>query len=113
MESNRTYPLTEPGVAYGVMQLDRSSGVLRYMAGEPSGAEPLEGMTVWPVAPGEYAVFEATLENVSQVFAEIYGTWLPNSGFERGEGPDLERYGREFGLDNSRFEVLIPIRKPV
>ncbi len=104
----------EPGVSYGVMQLERSSGVLRYMAGEAVSGEvnaPQE-LQLWNVAACDYAVFPANLENVSQVFNHAYANWLPSSGFTRGDAPDLERYGQDFGNQNPNFEVWIPIQKP-
>jgi AraC family transcriptional regulator len=111
--SNRDYRLAEPGMSYGVMQLEGSSGVLRYMAGEavPSEVEPPRDMSLWEVPSSDYAVFPATLQNVSQVFNHAYANWLPSSGFTRGDAPDLERYGQDFGDKNPNFEVWIPIRK--
>jgi AraC family transcriptional regulator len=113
--SDRDYPRAEPGVAYGIMRPDPSGQVLHYMAGEPviGLVYPPAQMQVWSVSSNEYAIFTATLSTVSQVFAEIYGTWFPASGFEHADGPDLERYGAEFSPDNPRFEVLIPIRKKI
>jgi predicted transcriptional regulator YdeE len=110
---NRDYSLAEPGVSYGVMQLDRLSGVLRYMAGEKVGGEvetPPE-MQLWNVPACDYAVFPATLENVSQIFNHAYANWLPSSGLTRGDAPDLERYGQDFGDENPNFEVWIPVKK--
>jgi AraC family transcriptional regulator len=111
--SDRDDLRAEPGVAYGIMRPDVSRPVLHYMAGEPimGLVKPSAQMSVWSVASSEYVIFEATLSTVSQVFAEIYGTWFPASNFEHADGPDLERYGTEFTLDNPRFEVMIPIRK--
>jgi predicted transcriptional regulator YdeE len=107
------FPRAEPGVSYGVMQLERSSGVLRYMAGEAVESEvqamPLD---LWNIPTCDYAVFPANLENVSQVFDDAYANWLPSSGFARGDAPDLERYGQDFGTENPNFEVWVPIKKP-
>jgi AraC family transcriptional regulator len=107
------YLRAEPGVSYGVMQLDGSSGVLRYMAGEPvsSNIEAVQELQLWNVPACDYAVFSANLENVSQVFNHAYANWLPSSGFTRGDAPDLERYGQDFGDKNPNFEVWIPVKK--
>jgi AraC family transcriptional regulator len=111
---NRNYPRVEPGVSYGVMQLDHSSGVLRYMAGEPvsSDVQTPQELSLWNVPACDYAVFPANLENVSQIFNHAYANWLPSSGFTRGDAPDLERYGQDFGDKNPNFEIWIPIKKP-
>jgi AraC family transcriptional regulator len=113
--SDGNFLRAEPGVAYGIMRPDPFRPVLHYMAGEPITGlvKPSAQMSVWSVASSEYVIFEATLSTVSQVFAEIYGTWFPASNFEHADGPDLERYGTAFTLDNPRFEVLVPIRKKI
>jgi predicted transcriptional regulator YdeE len=112
-QPKRDFPRAEPGVAYGVMQLDRSSGVLRYMAGEAVGNEVAAppAMQLWNVPACDYAVFPANLENVSQVFNNAYANWLPSSGLTRGDAPDLERYGQDFGDENTDFEIWIPVLK--
>ncbi len=109
--NNKAIDRAEPGVCYGVMQLDRSSGVLRYMAGESclSNLNIPPDLTLWEVPASSYAIFQANLENVSSIFTEVYSQWLPNSGFTRATGPDLERYGTEFP-ENPNFEIWIPIR---
>lgn len=103
----------EPGVAYGVMELERSSGVLRYMAGEAVSSKVAAptAMQLWNVPACDYAIFAANLENVSQTFNHAYANWLPSSGFARGDAPDLERYGQDFGDESTDFEVWIPIQK--
>jgi predicted transcriptional regulator YdeE len=113
-QPKRDFRLAEPGVSYGVMQLERSSGVLRYMAGEAVSADvnATQELQLWNVPTCEYAVFPANLENVSQVFNHAYANWLPSSGFARGDAPDLERYGQDFGDQNPNFEIWVPIKKP-
>jgi AraC family transcriptional regulator len=107
------FPRAEPGVSYGVMQLDRSSGVLRYMAGEAVTDEvEAQELQLWKIPACDYAVFPANLENVSQVFNHVYANWLPSSGFTRADAPDLERYGQDFGNENTNFEIWIPVKKP-
>ncbi len=113
-QSKPDLPRAEPGVSYGVMQLERSSGVLHYMAGEAVGNdfEIPPSMQLWKIPACDYAVFPANLENVSQVFNHAYANWLPGSGFTRGDAPDLERYGQDFGDENPNFEIWVPIQKP-
>ncbi len=112
IRSNASYARAEAGVNYGIMQMNQSSGVMRYMAGEATNqALDLDSeLSLWDIPATEYAVFEANLQNVSQVFHQIYSQWLPSSSFQRGRGPDLERYGKDFSPDNPNFEILIPIQ---
>jgi AraC family transcriptional regulator len=112
-QPKQDFPRAEPGVAYGVMQLDRSSGVLRYMAGEAVSSELAPPtMQLWNVPACDYAIFPANLENVSQIFNHAYANWLPSSGFARADAPDLERYGQDFGDESTDFEIWVPVKKP-
>lgn len=42
---------------------------------------------------------------IPELFGRAYSEWLPTSGYERAEGPDLEIYGDHYE------EVWIPVRK--
>ncbi len=77
---NKNFTRAEPGVSYGVMQLDRSRGVLRYLAGESSLDNPSD-LEVWQIPASKYAIFQADLNSVSDVFTYIYAQWLPQSGY--------------------------------
>jgi predicted transcriptional regulator YdeE len=47
------------------------------------------------------------------VFDQIYGVWLPASGYVRTAGPELELYDERFDPRDpaSVFEVYIPVHK--
>lgn len=102
----------EPKVTYGLMQMDLATGILTYMAGVTTRLSITPaGFERWEFAANDYAVFEATLSTISQTFDYIYGSWLPNSSFQRGTGPDFERYGPLFDPQNpnSTLEIYIPV----
>ena len=83
-----------------------------YIATE-TNKEVTEGMheyivpaCTWAVFPGEGAMPAAIQEIQMRAFTE----WLPTSGYEYADAPDIEVY---LNADpaNSKFEVWIPIRK--
>ena len=106
---------TEPKVSYGVMQnFDPQKGTLEYMAGVSVTrlTQMPDGMTSMEVPPNTYAVFEATLATIEDVFCQIYETWLPKSSFEHVKAPYFERYDERFdpAVPGSAIEVYIPVR---
>jgi AraC family transcriptional regulator len=71
-------------------------------------------MSVQQIPAGEYAVFEFPFTEIGAVFAYIYGTWLPASGYCQADAPAFERYGEHFNPTDpgSLMEVFVPISKP-
>ncbi len=63
---------------------------------------------------GNYAKFvhHGSLVGLEKTMNYIFGTWLPNSGEELRQAPDLEVYGEKFNpkSDESEIEILIPIQ---
>ncbi len=107
--------IAEPKVSYGAMQnFDPQKGTLEYMAGVSvsSLAHMPDGMTSMDVPPNTYAVFEATLASIGDVFCQIYETWLPTSNFEHVKAPYFERYDERFdpAVSNSVIEVYVPVK---
>ncbi|GFI62180.1 hypothetical protein IMSAG049_01353 [Clostridiales bacterium] len=60
----------------------------------------------WAVFPGEGECPQAIQELEQRIFTE----WLPTSGYEFDNGPDIELYINP-DPNNSRFEVWIPVKK--
>jgi AraC family transcriptional regulator len=94
---------------------DEKTGTFDYMAGvavEKAVALPA-GMAQWEVPASTYAVFEATLPTIGQVFGDIYNTWLPTSGYQQAAGPNFEHYGETFNPDDptSILSIYIPVEK--
>ena len=103
---------SEPHVSYGLMD-DTDAGGMDYMAGNPTSniAELPQGMTRWDVPTNTYAVFDTTLATISQTFDDIFGKWLPTSGYQQVTGPVFERYPDTFSPDNPALEIYIPVKK--
>ncbi|WP_405156516.1 effector binding domain-containing protein [Paenibacillus sp. FSL K6-0108] len=83
---------TRPDIAYGVACRFEDDGAFTFIVGEESAAaapvlEP--GYTSIEIPGGLYAEF--TVEGSGQDIRKmIYGSWLPQSNYERREGPDFE-----------------------
>jgi AraC family transcriptional regulator len=110
--------IAEPRVSYGIMQNhDAVAGTLDYMAAVsvPSPAEAPEGMTTEKVPANTYAVFNATLASIGEVFGFIFNEWLPGFGFEQLKAPYFERYGVDFdpSIPDSRIQIFIPVKRRV
>lgn len=71
------------------------------------------GMVAKEIPGGRYAVFihKGKLDNLEQTMSYIYGSWLPKSGEELRDAPDLEVYGPrfKFGDEGSELEIFIPV----
>lgn len=87
----------------------------RYMIGVCSKERPSEmsgykryeiPAHTWAVFPGKGVCPEAIQELEKRIFTE----WLPSSGYEYDNGPDLELY-KTPDPDKAEFEVWIPVRK--
>lgn len=108
--------LSEANVSYGMMgNYDPQTNQFDYMAGcavDTVDALP-EEMRRWDVPANTYAVFEATLSTLGQVFDAIYNKWLPDSGYTYAPGPYFERYGYLFNPEDpeSPLSVYIPVEK--
>jgi AraC family transcriptional regulator len=103
--------VSEPYVSYGVMQ--SMGDALDYMAGNPVNKidNVPSGMQHWDIPEQTYAVFEATLPTIMEVFDSIYKSWLPASGYQHANSPVLERYGETFSPENPVLDIYIPITK--
>lgn len=101
--------------SYGLMgNYDPASGEFDYMACLPV-TEPTdipEGMSVWEVPAQTYAVFDSTLQTVSQTFDSIYKEWLPTATVVRTAGPEFELYDGDFDPEAGKFDlsIWIPIQ---
>jgi AraC family transcriptional regulator len=86
-----------------------------YLAGAEvdAHAQPPAGMIARVIPAGRYAVFthRGALEKLEHTMKYIYGSWLPRSGEQLRDAPDLEVYGPRFkyGSEESELGILIPI----
>ena len=67
-------------------------------------------------AGGKYACapFEGTNADIHQAWMNLYGQWLPQSGWQADDKPGIERYGADFRMDPATgiFNCLlcVPVR---
>ncbi len=106
-----------PHVCYGVMDnFDMKSGEFDYVAGfeVKSTADVPEDMVCWEVPEQTYAVFPCTLPNIVEAFRHVCKEWLPQSGYQRTDGPEFELYDENFQPDEGKLDmyIYIPIKKP-
>lgn len=83
----------------------------RYYIAVASSAPAGEGLEEYTVPAFTWAVFPGTGESAAAVQAlerRVVTEWLPTSGYEYAEGPDVEVY---LGPECTRFEVWIPVVK--
>ncbi|MBN1179692.1 MAG: GyrI-like domain-containing protein [Anaerolineae bacterium] len=104
----------QSGPAYGVCGNMEEDSSFEYVAGmEVSSTEGLpEGMTYWDVPEQTYAVFPCTLRTIHAAYEYAFQTWLPGSGYARGEGPDFELYEEEFDpeVEDPKLAIYVPIK---
>lgn len=100
---------------FGVCGDMDDKGNFRYMAAvEVKEAKDLpEGMTSWDIPEQTYAVFPCTLSGIHKTYEFAHGTWIPENGYKRANGPDFEFYDIEFAADDpdSILYIYIPIKK--
>jgi len=100
--------------SYGVCRDLEPEGLFEYVAGLPvTQAEDVpQDMVSWEVPEQKYAVFPCTLPTIGEAYAYAFKTWLPGSGYERGDGPDFELYDESFNPDEegSHFHIYVPIK---
>ncbi len=71
------------------------------------------GMELREIPAGRHAVFihKGSLDTLGDTMGHIYATWLPASGLELRDAPDLEIYGEKFCMESedSELEICIPV----
>ncbi|MEH6979958.1 GyrI-like domain-containing protein, partial [Bacillus pseudomycoides] len=80
---------------YGIACNFHDDGNFSFIIGEEvqgSAAELDNGFVNFEIPEGKYAEFKinGSADLVQNTRRYIYGTWLPNSNYERREGPDFE-----------------------
>lgn len=82
------------------------------VASQPSQDVPKE-MEKYDVPESDWAVFSGTgkmPEAIRELEQRIFAEWLPSSGYEYADAPDIEAYLTP-NPENAAFEVWLPIRK--
>ena len=72
----------------------------------------LDGMDELTVPAGTWAIFpgSGTQEDIQALQIRIVSEWLPTSGYEWANAPDVEVYLND-DLQNQQFEVWLPVTK--
>lgn len=99
------------GLCFG-MPNDEQPWYIAGMEVSEAGDVP-PGMMAMAVSSQKYAVFKCTLPTLGQTYGYIMEQWQPNSGYQRGDGPDFELYDEEFVVDHqidSPMYVYWPIK---
>ena len=70
------------------------------------------GFEEYTVPPATWAIFSGTGTNqsIQELEQRIILEWLPTSGYEYGNGPDIEVY-LNADPENARYEVWVPVVK--
>ena len=74
---------------------------------------PAEGLEEYTVPAFTWAVFSgegSSPQAIQELEMRIVTEWLPTSGYEYANGPDIERYLSP-DPQNAQFEVWIPVVK--
>ncbi|HEV3330144.1 MAG TPA: AraC family transcriptional regulator [Bryobacteraceae bacterium] len=105
------------GVTYGVICNSDDSGNMEYITGvevSDFSRVPKE-LTRLRIPEQRYAVFsyDGHVSTIRRVWSTIWNKWVPESGCQVAEGPEVERYGEEFDpvTGTGGFEIRIPIKK--
>lgn len=102
--------------SYGIMKnFDMVKNEMDYLAGvEVESAEKVpEGMVVWEVPTQTYAVVDARLSELPELF-KTFEDWFLQSGYKRISGaPEFELYSEEFHREIGKgfIKYFIPIEK--
>lgn len=101
----------EPEGILGVSTCHRDKDNFYYIA-VSSGQEPPEGMYAEEVPACTWAVFSGSgliPEAIQELQKRIVSEWLPDSGCEWAQAPDVEVYLTPPGAADSRFQVWLPV----
>ena len=85
-----------------------------YFIAVASSAPVPEGMGEWTVPAATWAVFTGTGQQptaIQELQKRVVTEWLPDSGYEWAQAPDVEVYLNEPGAEEQRFQVWLPIQK--
>lgn len=109
------FPDKTPDQAYGVACRFLDNGGFSFVVGgevEKETQELANGFTIVELPAGIYATFIKT-DEIADMRDYIYGVWLPNSQYERRDGPDFEITDLTRTMNEQRLvmKIYIPIEK--
>ena len=86
----------------------------RYYIAVASDAPVLAGMHEWTVPAATWAVFSGQSKQpmaIQELQKRVVTEWLPDSGYEWAQAPDVEVYLSAPGTEEQQFQVWLPIQK--
>lgn len=100
----------EPKGVLGVSSFDPDSGLGRYYIAVAS--EDAGGFESFTVPAADWAIFSGsgTYQSIQELERRIFTEWLPTSGYDYGEAPDIEVYLNP-DPQNAQYEVWVPVVK--
>lgn len=104
---------TEPAGVLGVSTCHRDEENFYYVA-VASSAPVSAGMAEYTVPSATWAVFSGqgqTPNAIQELQKRIVSEWLPDSGYEWAQAPDIEVYFSAPGQEGAQFQVWMPITK--
>lgn len=100
-----------PGVFGISMMTSMEQSEWEYVIGVAS-EETAEGFTTYQLPAAKWAIFSGTgsmPHAIQELQKKIYTEWLPTSGFEYAELPDIEVY-LNTDTEDAQFQVWFPVR---
>lgn len=99
----------EPKGVLGVSSFDPATGLGRYYIAVASSSVP-DGFESFLVPEADWAIFSGSGSNqsIQELERRIFTEWLPTSGYEYGEAPDIEVYLSP-DPQNAVYEVWVPV----
>lgn len=85
-----------------------------YYIAVASDAPVLAGMHEWTVPAATWAVFSGQSRqpmDIQELQKRVVTEWLPDSGYEWAQAPDVEVYLSAPGTEEQQFQVWLPIQK--
>lgn len=104
----------EPAGLLGVVVPDQNADQWRYYAAVTSTAPVSGDLEELEIPAYTWAIFRGSgqsADDISALWERVLTEWLPTSGYEYADGPDVEVYQDETP-GAARFEVRIPVRRP-
>lgn len=101
-----------PGVL-GVSTCHHGEETYYYIAVASAAPVP-PGMYEWTVPAAEWAIFSGQGRQpiaIQELQKRIVTEWLPGSGYEWAQAPDIEVYLSAPGEEESRFQVWLPVQR--
>ena len=116
-------PAINPGCYYGLTMIptrtrqnNNCQGVFRYMAAQEGADDATvpEGMIRLTLPPQKYAryTYRGPISGFQAFIMNVWAHYLPESGLEAVEAPEIEVYDERFNLESheSEMDYLVPVR---